>query len=118
VYPAALASLSSWRAVVRIVGHIIGTDGDDGSAFALVIAPKLREFAAHVLDEWAVVADEHDKQRRFGFEIAERNHFAVGIGQLESRAAVPSDVIVEGVCAMEVTSDLRFAINRGGEFSA
>lgn len=72
------------RTVVGVVGGIVGAEGDDGQALGLVVLGELNQALADVLDEWAVVADDHDQQGRSALEVAEGEGLAGGrFGQAE-----------------------------------
>ena len=72
------------RAVGGVVGNIVGADGDDGETFSVVVLGELNQPLADVLDERAVVADDHDQQGRGALKVAERNGLAGGwFGQVE-----------------------------------
>lgn len=51
------------RAVIGIMGCVVGADGDDADAACRIITSDVREFGADVFHERAMVADEHDEQR-------------------------------------------------------
>lgn len=72
-----------FRAVVRIIGGIVGVDGDDADTFALVVATDFRQFAAHVFHVRTVVANEHHEHGWSTVEVAERDRFTSRIWQLK-----------------------------------
>src|SRR5437868_3540300 len=75
----------SFGTVLRIGLRIIRVDRYDRYALGLILACKARELVAHMLDEWAVIANECDDETPRFAEIIERSHLAIEAGQTKRR---------------------------------
>jgi hypothetical protein len=76
--------------VVGVAGDVVGVDGDDAERLGGVVAADARQLVAHVLDERAVVADEHQQQRLAAVERCQADRFsAANVGKLERRGLQP-----------------------------
>jgi glyoxylase I family protein len=72
--------LHFFRAIVGIIGGVVGTDGDDSRSPGVIIPRELREPGSNVFHVGTVIADERHDQR-LAFEIRKRNRFPVRVRQ-------------------------------------
>jgi hypothetical protein len=73
------------RGVGRVGGDVVARDGHHGCALGRQVPGEGGQLARHVLDERAVVADEHDEQGGGGVEVGQGDLFAPrrGVGEPE-----------------------------------
>ena len=77
-------------AVGGVVGDIVGADGDNGETFDVVVLCEQDQPLADMLDEWTVIADDHDEQGWGVLEVAEGEGLAgswFGQTEIGSRGA-------------------------------